>query len=106
MLASNATQLLIFIATMGLLRGGMISSSSTLIALVAPPTQQGIAYGVNQSSSSLGGAIGPLIGGALAPLIGFKFIFAVTAGVFFLTGVLVSRLLQGVDTGKPAISAR
>ena len=106
MLASNATQLLIFIATMGLLRGGMISSSSTLIALVAPPTQQGIAYGVNQSSSSLGGAIGPLIGGALAPLIGFKFIFAVTAGVFFLTGVLVSRLLQGVDTAKPAISAR
>jgi len=106
MLASNSTQLLIFIAAMGLLRGGMISSSSTLIALVAPATQQGIAYGVNQSASSLGGAIGPLIGGALAPLFGFKMIFAVTAVVFFLTGVLVWRLIAGVDTGKPAIAAR
>lgn len=101
MLASNSTQLLIFIATMGLLRGGMISSSSTLIALVAPATQQGIAYGVNQSASSLGGAIGPIVGGALAPLLGFKMIFAVTAGVFFLTGVLVSHLLVNVDTGRP-----
>jgi DHA1 family multidrug resistance protein-like MFS transporter len=100
MLATNATQFLIFIATMGLLRGGMISSSSTLVGLVAPLNQQGIAYGINQSASSLGGAIGPLIGGTLAPLLGLKSIFAVTAGIFVITGLLVSKLISGLDLSK------
>jgi DHA1 family multidrug resistance protein-like MFS transporter len=100
MLATNATQFLIFIATMGLLRGGMISSSSTLVGLVAPLNQQGIAYGINQSASSLGGAIGPLIGGVLAPLLGLKSIFAVTAGIFVITGLLVSKLISGLDLSK------
>jgi DHA1 family multidrug resistance protein-like MFS transporter len=104
MFAVNTAQLLIFISAMGLLRGGMISSSSTLIGLVASPVQQGIAFGVNQSASSLGGAIGPLLGGALAPLIGLKAIFAVTAGVFVLTGVLVARLLARVDLSKPLMA--
>jgi len=106
MLAHSSAQLLIFIAIMGLLRGGMISSSSTLIALVAPATQQGIAYGVNQSASSLGGAIGPIIGGALATPLGFRAIFAVTAGVFFLTGLLVSRLLVSPEAAKPVIARK
>jgi DHA1 family multidrug resistance protein-like MFS transporter len=100
MLATNATQILIFMAMTGLLRGGMISSPSTMVGLVTSPAQQGIAYGVNQSASSLGGAIGPLIGGALAPLIGFKNIFAVTAGVHVLTGVVVAKLLASVHISK------
>lgn len=105
MLAKNTTQLLIFTAAMGLLRGGMISTSSTLVGLVAPPTQQGIAYGVNQSASSLGGAIGPLIGGTLAPMLGLKPIFLVTAVVFVLTGLIVARLLSNINVNKPVGTA-
>lgn len=100
MLANNVTQLVIFVAAMGLLRGGIMSSSNTLVGLVAPANQQGIAYGVNQSASSLGGAIGPLVGGALAPLIGFKAIFAVTSGVYIIVGALVARLLAHVSVAK------
>ncbi len=100
MLATNTTQILIFMAMTGLLRGGMISSSSAMVGLVTSPSQQGIAYGVNQSASSLGGAIGPLIGGALATLIGLKNIFAVTAGVHVLTGVIVAKLLASVHISK------
>jgi MFS transporter, DHA1 family, multidrug resistance protein len=101
MLATNATQILIFMAMTGLLRGGMISSPSAMVGLVTSPSQQGIAYGVNQSASSLGGAIGPLIGGALAPLIGFKNIFAVAAGAHILTGIIVAKFLISANISKP-----
>ncbi len=101
MLAANATQLLIFMAVMGLFRGGMISSSSTLVALTTSPSQQGSAYGVYQSFSSLGAAVGPLIGGALAPLIGLRAVFGVTAGAFVVTGLIIAKLLTNVNLNKP-----
>jgi MFS transporter, DHA1 family, multidrug resistance protein len=101
MLATNTTQILIFMSMTGLLRGGMISSPSAMVGLVTSPAQQGIAYGVNQSASSLGGAIGPFIGGALTPLIGFKNIFAVAAGVHILTGVIVAKFLISANISKP-----
>lgn len=100
MLAGNVTQLLIFVAAMALLKGGLITTSNTLVGLAAPPDQQGAAYGVNQSASSLGGALGPLLGGALAPLIGLKAVFGVTAGVYALVGLMVWKVLSGVDPTK------
>ena len=101
MFATNATQILIFVAMTGLLRGGMITASSALVGLAISPAQIGIAYGVNQSASSLGNSIGPLIGGSLAPFVGFKNIFAITAGVHILTGVIVAKLLTRVPVRKP-----
>jgi DHA1 family multidrug resistance protein-like MFS transporter len=100
MLASNVIQLTIFVGMVALLLGGIMSTANTLVAWVAPLDQQGIAYGVNQSASSLGSALGPLLGGALAPVIGLKPIFGVTAGVYVLIGLLVARLLMGVDLSK------
>jgi DHA1 family multidrug resistance protein-like MFS transporter len=99
-LAVNATQVMILIALTGLLRGGMITTPSALVGLVTPIAMQGIAYGVNQSISSLGGAIGPFIGGALATAIGFKGVFVVTAVAYVLTGLLVIILLRHVNIGK------
>jgi DHA1 family multidrug resistance protein-like MFS transporter len=99
-LAVNATQVMILIALTGLLRGGMITTPSALVGLVTPIAMQGIAYGVNQSVSSLGGAIGPFIGGALATAIGFKGVFVVTAVAYVLTGLLVIILLRHVNIGK------
>ncbi|MDD5288539.1 MAG: MFS transporter [Dehalococcoidales bacterium] len=100
MLAVSATQILVFMAMTGLFRGGMITSSSALVGLVTLPAQQGIAYGINQSAASLGSAIGPFIGGTFAPLIGLKNIFAVTAGVHVLTGIMVWKLLASVNINK------
>ena len=100
MLAANVTQLLILVGMVALLKGGIMSTANTLVGLVAPPNQQGIAYGVNQSASSLGGAIGPLLGGALAPVIGLKPVFGVTAGVYVVIGLLVARLLANLDLSK------
>ncbi|MDP2919133.1 MAG: MFS transporter [Dehalococcoidia bacterium] len=100
MFAQNATQLIILVGMVALLKGGIMSTSNTLVGLVAPPNQQGIAYGVNQSASSLGSSLGPLLGGALAPAIGFKPIFGVTGAVYVLIGVVVARLLARVDLHK------
>jgi MFS transporter, DHA1 family, multidrug resistance protein len=99
-IAASALQILIFMALTGLFRGGMITTSSALVGLVTPLSMQGIAYGLNQSASSLGSAIGPLMGGALTPVIGFRGVFAVTAGVHILTGLLVARLMKNTNIGK------
>lgn len=98
--AVNAAQVMVLIALTGLLRGGMVTTPSALVGLVTPLAMQGIAYGVNQSVSSLGGAIGPFIGGALATAIGFKGVFVVTSIAYVLTGLLVIILLRNVNIGK------
>jgi DHA1 family multidrug resistance protein-like MFS transporter len=100
MLAANVMQLTIFIGMVALFVGGIMSTSNTLVAWVAPPNQQGIAYGVNQSANSLGSALGPLLGGALAPVIGLKPVFGVTAGVYVIVGLLAVRLLANLDLSK------
>ena len=103
MLAQTVTQLVIFIALMGLLKGGLMTSSNALIGLSVPRSQQGIAYGVAQSANALGNGLGPLIGGSLASLIGLRSVFGVTGGLFMLIGVAVGKLLTGVTLEKPSI---
>ena len=65
-------------------------------------TQQGIAYGLGQSASSLGGGVGSLIGGGLAQVIGLKQVFGVSAGLFIFSSLLTSRLLIKRSGKKPA----
>jgi len=100
MLARTVTQLIIFIALMGLLKGGLMTSSNALVGLSVPRNQQGIAYGLAHSAHALGSGLGPLIGGSLAPLMGLRPDFGVAGGLFMLIGVAVGKLLprsQKVD---------
>jgi len=103
MWAETVTQLVIFIALTGLLKGGLMMSSNALVGLSVPRGQQGIAFGVAQSASALGSGLGPLIGGSLAPLIGLRSVFGVTGGFFILTGVTVAKLLAGTTLKKAPI---
>ncbi|MBI2831171.1 MAG: MFS transporter [Chloroflexi bacterium] len=91
--AGTVGQLVVFIGLTGLLHGANLTSSSALVGLSVPVSQQGIAYGLAQSFTSLGNGLGPLIGGSLAPLLGLNHIFLVSAGLFVLAGLLVPRLL-------------
>jgi DHA1 family multidrug resistance protein-like MFS transporter len=95
MWATTVTQLLIFIALMGLLSGGLMMSANSLVSLSVSQSQQGIAYGVSTSAQALGGGLGPLIGGSLASWLGFKPIFGVAGGLFILVAVLIIKLLVG-----------
>jgi DHA1 family multidrug resistance protein-like MFS transporter len=91
--ANSTTQLIIMFGLTGLLTGGIITASNSLVGLAVPIAQQGIAYGLSQSANSLGSGLGPFIGGGLAPLIGLRHIFGVTAGVFIIVGLLCIKLL-------------
>lgn len=95
MWATTVTQLLIFIALMGLLSGGLMMSANSLVSLSVSQSQQGIAYGLSTSAQALGGGLGPLIGGSLASWLGFKPIFGVAGGLFILVAVLIIKLLVG-----------
>ncbi len=100
MWAGTVAQLIIFVTLIGLLKGGLMASSSALVGLSVPQSQQGIAYGVAQSANALGNGLGPLIGGSLATLLGLKPVFGVAGGLFMLIGVAVVKLLAGVTLGR------
>ena len=91
--ANSTAQIIIMFGLTGLLTGGIMTSSNSLVGLAVPISQQGIAYGLSQSAHSLGSGLGPFVGGALAPLLGFRSIFGVTAAVFILVGILCIKLL-------------
>jgi len=96
MWAGTVTQLVILITLTGLLKGGIMTSSNSLVSLLTSPEQQGTAFGIAQSAGALGNGIGPLIGGSLASAMGLRSVFGFTGGLFILTGVGVARLLSGV----------
>ena len=83
----------VFLILTGLLRGGQATSTNSLVGASVTREEQGIAYGLAQSANALGGGVGPLIGGALATAVGLQPIFAISAGIFILSGFLTLRLL-------------
>lgn len=91
--AANVTQLVIFVALMGLLNGGLMMSASSLISLSVPASKQGVAYGLSTSAQSLGGGIGPLIGGSLVSWMGFRPVFGVSGAILVLVGLALIPLL-------------
>jgi len=95
----------VFIILTGLLRGGQATSTNSLVGQSVTKEEQGIAYGLGQSASSLGGGMGPLIGGALAGALGLSPIFAISAGIFIISGFLTMRLLFGSSTTQPGITS-
>ena len=94
MWAGTVAQLLIFITLTGLFKGGLMTSSNTLVGLSVSSRQQGIAYGIGQSANALGNGIGPLVGGSLATMVGLKSVFGVASGLFMLIALLVAKLLD------------
>jgi MFS transporter, DHA1 family, multidrug resistance protein len=93
---NTVTQMIFVVGLMGLFQGGNTTSTSSLIGLSLPVSQQGIAYGLSQSAASLGNGLGPIIGGSLVSLVGLRNVFAVASGLFLLAGFLISQFL-----GKP-----
>jgi len=91
--AQNATQLIILIGITGLFQGGTVTSTASFIGLSLPVSQQGIAYGLSQSATSLGNGLGPIIGGSLASLTGLRYVFGVSVGLFLLAGMLATKFI-------------
>lgn len=77
--------------------------ANSLIALSVSQSEQGMAYGLQQSANSLGNTLGPLIGAGLASLIGLKAVFPAGAALFILAGVAVVKLLPDLSKREPPV---
>ena len=77
--------------------------SNSLIALSVSQSQQGMAYGLQQSASSLGNTLGPLISAGLASIIGLKSVFPAAAALFILAGVATIKLLPELSEGESPV---
>jgi len=84
----SAEELVILRAIQGLITGS-VAAASALVASEAPRERTGYAMGILQVGLGSGVALGPLIGGAIADFFGYSAAFYVTAGLLFLSGVLV-----------------
>jgi DHA1 family multidrug resistance protein-like MFS transporter len=98
--ATTVAQLTAYIALRGLVNGGILTSSYAILSLSVPPEQQGMAFGIGQSANSLGNGLGPIIGGSLGSSLGLKPVFAFTAGMYLLAGLLVIKVLPRQNTEK------
>ncbi|MBN1190535.1 MAG: MFS transporter [Dehalococcoidales bacterium] len=92
-LASSSTQLIIFFGLTGLLYGGIMTSSNSLIGLAVPVSMQGIAYGLFHSASALGSGIGPFTGRLLSRATGLRYIFAGNAMLYILVSLIALKIL-------------
>jgi DHA1 family multidrug resistance protein-like MFS transporter len=91
--AHSPIQLVLFVSLTGLLTGGIVTASNSLVGLSVPLSSQGAAYGLSQSASSLGGGLGPLLGGGIAPVIGLRSVFGVAGGLYVAVGALATAVL-------------
>jgi DHA1 family multidrug resistance protein-like MFS transporter len=93
MFAQTMAPFIILMALRGTFNGGITMSSSSLIALTVSESQQGTAYGLQQSAQFLGFGLGPFIGGWLASVINLRVVFPVAAGLYILSGLLIFKIL-------------
>jgi MFS transporter, DHA1 family, multidrug resistance protein len=93
MWAGSVAVFAVCLVAAGLFRGGLSTSSNAMVGLSVAEGQQGLAYGLSQSASSLGGAFGPIIGGALANSFGIPPVFLVSGAVYLVVGFVAARWL-------------
>ena len=98
---------IVLVGLMGLFQGANVTCTSSLISYSLPIQQQGIAYGLGQSATSLGNGLGPILGGVLGTLLGLRWVFAVASGLFLIACILVTRFIhrQPDFTAEPHVVA-
>ncbi len=84
----SAEELVLLRAIQGLITG-TVSAANALVAASAPRKNMGYAMAVIQVALWGGVSIGPMIGGVLADLYGYAMPFLITAGLLFVSGILV-----------------
>lgn len=85
---TSGEQLIILRAIQGIVTG-TVSANAALVAAAVPRERVGFAMGMLQTGLWGGVALGPLIGGVFADTFGYSQSFFITAGLLFVSGVLV-----------------
>ena len=77
---------------------GTVAAATVLASATAPQGKAGARLGTLQMIIFVAAAAGPFMGGIFAEVVGIRASFAVTAGLLFLSGVLVLFGVEGADS--------
>lgn len=81
-------QLLVLQALVGVAMGGIIPAISALLASLSQADHAGAVYGLDNAIDAGGRSVAPLLGSLVAMSLNLRAVFAVTAVLFLLTGLL------------------
>ena len=98
--ARSVAQLLLLRAGVGIFFGVLIPATNAMVGLTTPPALRGSAYGLTNSGTAVGNAIGPLLGSTIAASFGYPAAFIATATV--LAGLAAWVLLLVREPGATA----
>ncbi len=93
-------QLLLLQALVGVALGGIVPSLSALLATITHTGDAGAVYGLDNSITSAGRSIAPMLGSAVAVWFSLRSTFAATAALFLLSAVLGARFLPKPEKRK------
>lgn len=79
---------------------GTVAAATVLASATAPQGKAGARLGTLQMIIFVAAAAGPFMGGVFAEVVGIRASFAVTAGLLFLSGVLVLFGVEGAETAS------
>ena len=79
---TNAWQLLVLQALVGISAGAIMPATSALLNLRTPHGAHGTTFGLNNSVTSGGRLLAPILGAAVFPLIGMQGVFALNTLVY------------------------
>jgi DHA1 family multidrug resistance protein-like MFS transporter len=94
---TDAYQLLILRAGLGVFVAGVMPTVNTLVRRHTEEKNRGGIYGIFQSGLLAGNMAGPLIGGILSAALGLRAIFFITTGMIFLVLCWHRRMNPGKD---------
>jgi DHA1 family multidrug resistance protein-like MFS transporter len=89
-LSNSVAQLALWRSLEGLVLGGMLATSSTMLSLETPQEWRGAAIGLSAGANAAGTALGQLSGSAIASTLGIRTVFWFTSGVLALVCVAVA----------------
>jgi len=85
----------------GLCIGGIIPTANAVLARKVPKVQQGAVFGLSNSVSSAGRALGPLLGAGLATTLGLRASFMAGSVVFALVAMWVFFMIAPANPDTP-----
>jgi DHA1 family multidrug resistance protein-like MFS transporter len=80
----------------GLFIGGILPTANALVGQLVPQERRGAAYGITASAAFLGSFLGPFTGGSVAALVGIRWVFVITALLFLVNFIWVSRTVPEI----------
>lgn len=98
-LSANVMQLFLFRLLQGVL-SGFIASALALVSANTPKERSGFAIGFLATSSAAGTLLGPFAGGFMADSFGYRSVFFITAGLCFISGLLILFFVREINPSE------